>query len=356
MMSMLDTIEQIPIKLTKILNNKNHIYEKTHTYLVTRPPIKKITFIASGTSYNAAFTTKKFAEDFINIPVELIYPNIFVNYYNKDLLSKDTLYIFISQGGKTKLVYRALEIVKSKGFPNISITENLDAPIAMEADLAIEMGSENEAYMFRTLGYSTTSATLYWIYISLAKLFGNLNKEMEELFVNDYSKMIKNLSIIRKKTLDWYKQHKFTLMQKDHFIFSGTNDLWPVAQEADIKFMEMLPVMTNSFELEELIHGPQNAFDSTTGYFILNRKGEDTDKAKKIATFINQEITPCFTVGEETIADTDLQLDSISKYFSSLEYITVFQVLSYKLSTAKGRDLKKGVYPQVVNYIEKTLS
>src|SRR5690625_3197583 len=106
-MSMMDTIEQIPIKLTNILNNKNHIYEKIDAYLKTRPPIKKIAFIASGTSYNAAFTTRKFAEDFIHIPVELIYPNIFVNYYNQRLLSKDTLYIFISQGGKTKLVYEA---------------------------------------------------------------------------------------------------------------------------------------------------------------------------------------------------------------------------------------------------------
>lgn len=355
-MSMMDTIEQIPIKLSKILNNKNHIYEKIHTYLQAHPPVKKITFIASGTSYNAAFTTKKFAEDFIQIPVELIYPNIFVNYYNQRLLSKDTLYIFISQGGKTKLVYEALEIVKAKGFPNVSITENLETPIAMRADLAIEMGSDNEAYIFRTLGYSATSATLYWLFISLAKLSGNLTEEKEQLFVDDYLKMIKNLPRIQTDTLDWYKQHKFTLMQKNKFIFSGTNDLWPVAQEADIKFMEMLPTLTNSFELEELIHGPQNAFDSTTGYFILSRKGEDADKAKKIATFINQEITPCFMVGEETIANSDLQLHTPSKYFSCLEYITVFQILSYQLSTDKGRDLKKGVYPQVINYIEKSLS
>lgn len=354
-MSMMDTIESIPIHLNKILRNKNLVDQSIQDYLKAFPDIKGIVFIASGTSYNAAFTTKKFAEDFTSIPVELIYPNIFVNYLNKSLLNKETLYVFISQGGKTKLVYEALEIVKSKGFPNISITENIDSPIAKSAGLALEMGSENEAYMFRTLGYSATCATLYWLFVSLSKLYCGLSAAKEQELVEDYSKMVENLPKIKTDTLDWYRQNKFTLMQKSKFIFSGTNDLWPVAQEADIKFMEMLPALTNSFELEELIHGPQNAFDSTTGYFILSRKGEDSEKAQKISAFINTEITKCFMVGEETTLDTDLSIVSPSKYFSSLEYITVFQVLSYQLSTDKGRDLSKGVYPQVVNYIEKSL-
>lgn len=352
---MLKTIERIPVQLNSILDNKDRIIKSTQDYLQGKQEIKKIVLVASGTSYNAAFTTKKFAEDFVNISIELIYPNIFVNYLNKSLLNEETLYIFISQGGKTKLVYEALEIVQSKGLPNISITERLDTPIASLADLAIEMGSENEEYIFRTLGYSTTCATLYWIYISLSKLTGQLSDTKEQELIEDFSSMIEKLPKIKQDTLKWYEQNKFTLMQKDHFVFSGTNDLWPVAQEADIKFMEMLPALTNSFELEELIHGPQNAFDQTTGYFILSRKDEDLDKVKNISDFINEEVTKCFVIGEEVGQETDLQIISPSKYFSSLEYVTVFQVLSYKLSTDKGRDLTKGIYPQVATYVEKSL-
>lgn len=352
---MLETIERIPVQLNDILNNKDQIIKSTQDYLQGKQKIKKIVFVASGTSYNAAFTTKKFAEDFVNIPIELVYPNIFVNYLNESLLNEETLYIFISQGGKTKLVYEALEIVQSKRLLNISITESLDTPIASLADLAIEMGSEDEDYVFRTLGYSTTCATLYWIYISITKLYNRISDIQEQALIQDFSTMIENLPKIKQDTLKWYEQNKFTLMQKDHFVFTGTNDLWPVAQEADIKFMEMLPALTNSFELEELIHGPQNAFDQTTGYFILSRKDEDSDKVKNIVDFINEEVTKCFVIGEEVAQDTDLQIVSPSKYFSSLEYITVFQVLSYKLSTDKGRDLTKGIYPQVATYVEKSL-
>ena len=115
----------------------------------------------------------------------------------------------------------------------------------------------------------------------------------------------------------------------------------------------MLPILTNSFELEELIHGPQNAFDTTMGYFIVSRDNEDVEKAKRITNFINEEISACYLIGDNS--DASFNVDPKSKYFSSLEYITFFQVLAYLLATDKGRDLTQGIYPQVVNYINKSI-
>ncbi|MFB1050039.1 SIS domain-containing protein [Paraliobacillus sp. JSM ZJ581] len=352
-MSMMDTIERIPVQLKKIISNKDMLESKLQDNLKADTTYKKIVIIASGTSYNAAFTTKLFAENVIGFPIEIVYPNIFVHYYNHDLLRNDSLYIFISQGGKTKLVYDALKLVKSKGLTAISLTETLDTPIASEANIPIEIGSENEEYIYRTLGYSATCATLYWLFICLARLNKNISDYDVEKYADDFLATANNLSAITQHTLAWYDKHKYQLMRKANFLFAGTNDLWPVAQEADIKFMEMLPVFTNSFELEELIHGPQNAFDSTIGYFILSRAGEDDEKASKIATFISEEIAPCYVIGDTSKADFRIQ--SVSKSFHALEYITFFQVLAYQLATDKGRDLTKGIYPQVTDYINKTL-
>ncbi|MEH7385805.1 SIS domain-containing protein [Bacillus sp. JJ1521] len=351
-MSMLDTISRIPTQLQMIVDNKDKLLSKVQGLLKAHSSFKRIVIIASGTSYNAAFTTKSFAENVTGLPVEIIYPNIFINYYNQALLSDENLYIFISQGGKTKLVYESLKLVKSKGYQTISLTESLDTPIAQLADVALEIGSDNEEYLYRTLGYSATCATLFWLYLSILQSNNKATDEDIQTFADDYSLMIDNLPMIKQNTLEWYKNHKYSLMRKSSFLFSGTNDLWPVAQEADIKFMEMLPIVTNSFELEELIHGPQNAFDGNIGYFILKRSGEDSEKAEKIAKFINNEIAPCYLIGDTP--SVDFNVDPKSKYFSSLEYITFFQVLAYLLATDKGRDLTRGIYPQVVNYINKT--
>lgn len=106
--------------------------------------------------------------------------------------------------------------------------------------------------------------------------------------------------------------------------------------------MEMLPVFTNSFELEELIHGPQNSFNQNIGYFILSRSNEDREKARSIAAFIEKEISSCYLIGDYDEASFNVSPES--KYFSNLEYITYFQVLAYMLSTDRGRDLTKGIY------------
>ncbi|WP_165769162.1 SIS domain-containing protein [Virgibacillus profundi] len=352
-MSLMDTIERIPVQLKKIADTKENLKNNLGNILEAHTELKRIVIVASGTSYNAAFTTKNFAENVNGSLVEVIYPNMFVQYYNHDLLSEENLYIFISQGGKTKLVYEALKLVNSKGFRTISLTETLDAPIAEEADISLEIGSENEAYIYRTLGYSATCATLYWLYISISKIYSKVSDNEIQEYVEDYNLMVDNLFTVKQNTLKWYKENKFQLMRKSNFIFSGTNDLWPVAQEADIKFMEMLPIFTNSFELEELIHGPQNAFDANIGYFILNRTNEDSVKAGNISDFINEEISTCYLIGDNS--KSDFNIDSKSKHFSSLEYITFFQVLAYLLATDKGRDLTKGVYPQVANYINKSI-
>lgn len=355
MLTLMNCIEMIPNRLKKIVDSKDDLFVKVKNYCGDKK-IQKLVFVASGTSLNAALTTKIFAENILKIPVETIYPNIFVNYMNHELLSDKNLYIFISQGGSTKLVYRALEIVKAKQLLNISITQELDSPIARLASLPIEMGSVQEEYNYRTIGFSATCSTLYWLYISLAKIKGVISEEMERKYVDDFNSTINNLSKVKDVTLAWYEKNRDLLLSLDKFIFAGAGELWPVAQEADIKYMEMLPIFTKSYELEELIHGPQNAFDKETGYFLLSKKGEDELKLEKIAEFINTEIGEnCFIVGNNIKNKRDLEINIMGRFFNPLEYITVFQVLAYKMATDKGRDLTVGVYPQITKYITKTL-
>lgn len=355
MTTLMDCIERIPAKIQRILNCRDDLFLKVKDYCEGKK-IEKIVLVASGSSYNAAFTTKKFAEDLLNIPVEIIYPNIFANYFNQELITDSNLYIFISQGGSTKLVYNSLEIVKAKKLLNISITEKLDSPIAKLASLPIEMGSDNEEYVFRTIGFSTTCATLYWLYISLAKINNLLNEEDEIKYISDFNSVIDSLTEIKETTIEWYERNCEFLLKLDKFIFSGTSELWPIAQEADIKHMEMLPIFTRSFELEELIHGPQNAFDNRTGYFLLSRTGDNDTKVGKIFEFIDKEIGHnCFIVGNNAVNENDIKINVKSKFFNTLEYITVFQVLAYKLAVDKGRDLTRGIYPQINKYITKTL-
>jgi glucosamine 6-phosphate synthetase-like amidotransferase/phosphosugar isomerase protein len=355
MRTLLKSIEEIPEKLKNVCDNREENYDKLKAY-VGEKKIGKILIIASGTSYNAAFTTKMFGEKVLGVPVEIMYPNAFYNYMNKSFLTEDVLTIFISQTGSTKLVYDSLVLVKDLGLMNIAITENSESAIAKEASLDLDMGTDIEEYVYRTIGYSATCATMYLVYLNLLRIGNRILPEAYEAYLADYKKAVDSIEGIAARTHIWYEKHAEVIATFNKFIFAGAADLLPVAMEADIKFMEMVPVFTNSFEMEELIHGPQNAFDESIGYFLLSKDGVDSEKAQRIAAFIRGEIGEnAVLVGDVAVTDMDILIDYASENFYALEAITVLQVLAYRISIDRGRDLSVRINSSINNYITKLL-
>lgn len=352
MTTVLDCIMRIPEKLSLMQEQGEERFAAFSAY-VKGKQFKELVFIASGSSYNSAFTARSFLER-LGFRVRFVYPNMFVHYH-EELSKQDTLYIVISQGGSTKLVYEALQLIKEKGGYVCSITAELAAPIAREAGAAIAMGCDHEEFMYRTLGYSTTVASCWQLGLVLAEEQGMVTKEQKSKYEAMLSQTIAHLPKLWELILQWYEQHRFSLMHKAHMMFAGTNDLWPVCMEADIKVMEMVPLITRSFELEEFIHGPQNAFDDTSAYFLFARKGEDEEKVRSIARFLKKEIGFCCVVGNMGEDRRDFFFEEANSLFSALEYATFAQIIAYKLADDHGRDLSRPVNGSIKNYVTKTL-
>ncbi|MEG0852589.1 MAG: sugar isomerase [Angelakisella sp.] len=351
---LINCIDRIPEKLKEIHTNRDTTFGGLMDYLSSRQSPEELVFIASGSSYNGAFAVEQFAREQCGLKVSLVYPNIFVNYTHN--LNNRALYIFISQTGFTKLVHEGIEKVQAGGCMNCAIAADSETPIAKKADVFIDMGCGHEEFMYRTVGYSATVATLYLMSIKIALQMGNISQSKAEEFYADFTKLPEGIAQTAAATEGWYKKNKFSLLRRNKMLLTATNDYWPVVQEADIKIMEMVPIMTRSFELEEFIHGPQNAFNDEMLFFILSKAGEDEQKVTAIANFLKSEIGFCSVVGACARDDKDLKLVPMSKYFSPLEMVTAFQLLAYHMATDKGRDLKRGVNTSITNYITKTIS
>jgi len=86
--------------------------------------------------------------------------------------------VFASRGGKTKELLPILEICKAKGVAVITVTENLESPLALGADVVIPQYVNRETDKYNMQG--TTSST------SLCMLFHALQAAMIE--ETDYQK------------------------------------------------------------------------------------------------------------------------------------------------------------------------
>ncbi|MFV0255425.1 MAG: hypothetical protein ACK5G7_04790, partial [Erysipelotrichaceae bacterium] len=148
---------------------------------------------------------------------------------------------------------------------------------------------------------------------------------------------------------------KFKILSKEIIVIAGANDFSSLANELDIKIMEMVPMMTRSFELEEFIHGPQNAFSHKMFFVIFVKKDEDCEKAKQISKFLKNEIGGCSLIGDLKVDNADCYLEFKSKDFKFLELLTFVQIFAYEISNSKGRDLRRSLNSNINNYIQKSV-
>ena len=228
-MTFLEVIQSAPKVIQDILEHRDDQIVKPLEQAFKTHSFSSVVVIASGTSYNAAATVKKYAQQSLNVKMELFYPNMFLNYYNTNIVDKNSLVVFISQGGTTKEVYYCVEAVQKLGLKHVLITENVDGPIAQLSEVVLPMGSIAEPFLFRTIGYDATCVTLT---LMLNHLFG----DDPSVVIEGITKSTTRLMELIQTAHEFFNSHKADLLDNQVIIFIGTNELWPISQEAAIKF------------------------------------------------------------------------------------------------------------------------
>lgn len=350
-MTFLDSIASIPPILESMVRARSERMAQVMDALDGRA-YKRVVFIGSGSSYNGALAACPLF-DRMGIEAQPVFPNQFTSYSTS--FDRDALYVVISQGGATRLVYEAVEKLHGAGCTVCSITASTDAPIAAAADVAIEMGCGEEQFLYRTVGVCTTILSCWQLAISMGVASGAISDDEAARMDGEILSVVGVMPDRMERSLAWYDQHRFSLMRADYLMCAGADDLWAVAREADIKAMEMVPMVTRSFELEEIIHGPQNAFDASGAYLIFARAGLDADKARAIATFLNEKIGFCALVGNVGSGSRDFVFEEASETFGALEHLTFAQALAYRLASDHGRDLTRRLNAGISAYISKEL-
>lgn len=350
-MTFLDSISSIPgilegmidARATRMLGLTQRLEERA---------VRRVVCIGSGSSYNGALAACPFF-DALGIEAQVMFPNQFTTYTST--FDRDAVYVVISQGGATRLVYEAARKLREAGCIVCSITADTSSPIAQIADVSIEMGCGDEQFRYRTVGVDTTIVSCWQLAMTIALLNGSIDRERASALDCEMRAVVSAMPSCREQALTWYDEHRFSLMRARYLMFAGADDLWAVAREADIKVMEMVPLLTRSFELEEIIHGPQNAFDASGAYILFAREGVDAEKARAIAAFLGENIGFCALVGNVGEGNRDFIFDEASSTFGALEYLTFAQVVAYRLASDYGRDLTRPINAGIARFVSKEL-
>ncbi|MFD3155389.1 SIS domain-containing protein [Haloimpatiens sp. FM7330] len=348
-MNMYDYVKETPEVLKYIISERKKIF-KPLVEKISEKSFDEIVFIGSGTSNNAAVTAKYFIEKVLNVKVRCEFPNLFKNYEN--ILNKNALYIAISQTGQSRLTYEALSKVKEMNLINFSITSDLNSSISKLSDVSLDMSCGEEKVIYRTKGYSSTLIDLYLLALELGLTQGKISDKDYKEYVENLEEISNNFDKLIDISKKWYEDNKQALISRNNIFIIGTGPNLGTAIEGSLKIVETVKCVTNNYELEEYMHGPQNALSDEACMFIIESEDESKTKSQILDKYLKTKISCSYLVGKEG----DIKLPCVgNKYFSALELVIPFQVISHCLSIDKGIDLAKKRFPDFDEFVGKKI-
>lgn len=95
-------------------------------------------------------------------------------------LQKDDVCVFASRGGKTKELLPILDICKAKGVKVIAITENLESPLATNADVVLKQYVNRETDKYNCQGTTSSVALAVIFHVLQTALMEETNFKNEQ--------------------------------------------------------------------------------------------------------------------------------------------------------------------------------
>lgn len=345
MKTMQDYILEQPEILHQIAGNR-HI-QSVKNYLrqsrILNTSIAKIVMIASGTSYNAAVT----ASHHINISIEIFYPYEFNMYCDIKKYPQDTLFIFISQGGESIETYTSLAKVKPY-YRTLSVTANENSSIAKLSQAHLLFGCGTENVIYRTKGFTASVMTL----IILGK---TLEDNSSRLSIQHKIPRKDILYDFIQQSKAYFNHHASSLLQAGaiFFVSSGKNAI--IGYEAALKAIETIRLPAMSYNLEEFVHGPQNAVNNKSLILIIENHDDTANKAWALFIALKELNKHAFLISAKDRPEchSDILKRPVCD-FDEIVTICALQQFCYTTSQLLGIDLTQKGFPELEAHIKKT--
>ncbi|TAK75015.1 MAG: glutamine--fructose-6-phosphate transaminase (isomerizing) [Gammaproteobacteria bacterium] len=306
--------------------------------------VEHVHLTACGTSYHAALVARYWIEELANIPCTVEVASEFR--YRKIAQSKNSLFVTLSQSGETADTLAALRLAKTMGFlSTIAICNVAESAMMREADLpfltraGIEIGvASTKAFLTQLLGLLLLALLLRRNKTNDPALEAEVVGELQQL-----PSLVQKILQQDMNIMQWAR----TFTDKQHAVFLGRGNLFPIALEGALKMKEISYIHTHGYPAGELKHGPLALIDShlpviTTvpndALFEKNVSNLQEVRARGGKLYILTDQPEAFTY--ETFADAQIvTMPSMHPLLTPILYTIPLQLLAYHVAVLKGTDV-----------------
>lgn len=319
---------------SEVVKNILNLYTKNNKIkdIYNIKKYKNIDIVACGSASFAGQIGKYYIEKYANIKTEVYYASEYR--YQKNLFTKDTLVILISQSGETADTLAALKLAKENGINTLAIVNRRDSSIAREADSVIytEAGIE--------VAVATTKAYLAQVLILLLLAFKDNNKE---------TKLLEDLKLLPNLITKYINEYDYSnianiLKDKEHIFYLGRGIDYYLSMEGSLKLKEISYIHSEAFQAGELKHGSISLIDKDFGVVSVVTDKTISDKTisnlKEVAAR-GAKIITITNIKDNNFADYTILVEDYDEILNPLLVIIPMQMLAYNVAKLRDCDIDK---------------
>lgn len=301
--------------------------------------INEIKICACGTSYHAGLASSYLFERLSKIKCSIEVASEFR--YKEPLLTKDTLFVVISQSGETADTLEALKMAKSAGLKTLVICNVDNSSMTRVADFTILTRAGIEKGVASTKAFSTQTVVLWMLSLYFAQIKETISKEKLENEVNTLREVPKALKVhenIHEKTKRLSKRY----LHGHGFFFIGRDVFYPLALEGALKLKEISYLHAEGYPAGEMKHGPIALADPELFTIALMPKNMLYDKIKSnVEELSARDSTICaISSADFELADDFIKINKCDHYMLEFfEMLVALQILSMEISIRLKNDV-----------------
>lgn len=319
---------------SEVVKNILNLYTKNNKIkdIYNIKKYKNIDIVACGSASFAGQIGKYYIEKYANIKTEVYYASEYR--YQKNLFTKDTLVILISQSGETADTLAALKLAKENGINTLAIVNRRDSSIAREADSVIytEAGIE--------VAVATTKAYLAQVLILLLLAFKDNNKE---------TKLLEDLKLLPNLITKYINEYDYSnianiLKDKEHIFYLGRGIDYYLSMEGSLKLKEISYIHSEAFQAGELKHGSISLIDKDFGVVSVVTDKTISDKTisnLKEVSARGAKIITITNIKDNNFADYTILVEDYDEILNPLLVIIPMQMLAYNVAKLRDCDIDK---------------
>ncbi len=304
--------------------------------------VKRIIFVACGTSYHASLVGEFLIESLARIPVEVEIASEFR--YRDPIVGPGDLVVAVSQSGETADTMAAVREAKGKGAQVLAISNVLESSIPRLADWAFYTHAGPEIGVASTKAFTTQLVAMVLLAIYLGRRTGKLTPPRARELLAELVQLPSKL----KDVIDHGAQLQVLARRYGNakgFLFLGRGAQHPIALEGALKLKEISYIHAEGYPAGEMKHGPIALIDENLPVVVLAPRGPNYEKVvsnlaevkarqgKIIAICSRGDIDIGSSADEVVmVPDSPIELQPILT-------VLPLQMLSYYVADFKGTDI-----------------